>query len=81
MTWTIRNGPMVRPKSKAMRNLSRGWRGFWKVTAMYDVCVTSKTVLPIVRVTACGTANSTTLHLSHRELRRLFHVSQMLEAA
>ena len=72
MTWVIRNGPMIWPKDRGMRHISRGWRGFWKVTAAYLVHVTKTKRLKVFRVTSDVAAGGCTLHLSERELNRQF---------
>jgi len=74
--WVLRNGPMVWPRRKAMRDLSPLWGGWWKVTGIFDVLLSGEKTMKVVRVSACPSNGSLTIHLEAALFRKRFNINK-----
>ena len=74
--WVVRNGPMVWPRRQAMREMSPGWTGWWKITGIYDVLLPGEKTMKVVRVSACPLNGSLTIHLAVPLFRKRFNTNK-----
>ena len=74
--WVVRNGPMVWPRRKAMRELSPGWAGWWKITGVYNVLLLRNKTVRVVRLAACPYGGSMTIHLAVPLFLKRFNINK-----
>lgn len=67
---------MVWPRRHAMRDASPGWRGWWKITAVFEVHLLEEKTMQVVRVTACPDHGSLTEHFSTAMFLKRFNVKK-----